>query len=65
MQTSVQQLLDSFESMPETERHQVAVEIIRRTLGLELPPLSDEELTLNAEQLFLELDKLEAANDRA
>ena len=30
-----------------------------------LGPLSDEELTLNAEQIFLELDRQEAASDKS
>jgi hypothetical protein len=50
-----QQLLDSFERLPESEKQQVAVEILRRTLNVEVPPLSDEALTLSAETIFLSL----------
>ena len=45
-----QHILYSFESLPEAERREVAAEIIRRTIKLDLPPLTDEEL-------FLELDE--------
>jgi hypothetical protein len=50
-----QQLLDSFERLPESEKQQVAVEILRRTLNVEVPPLSDAALTLSAETIFLSL----------
>ncbi len=57
-------MLDTFDLMPEAEQKEFAAEILRRTLSLEYEPLSDEELTLNAEQLFLELDQRAAVNDR-
>jgi hypothetical protein len=34
-------------------------EILRRTVDLEFEPLSDEELTLNAEDVFIALDEEE------
>lgn len=55
-----QQLLESFEELPETEKQEVAIEILRRTLSLEVSSLEDEELTLNAEAIFLSLDAEEA-----
>jgi hypothetical protein len=55
-----QQLLDSFEQLPEIEKQQVAVEILRRTLNVEVPPLSDEALALSAETIFLNLDEYES-----
>ena len=57
-----QHILYSFESLPEAERREVAAEIIRRTINLDLPPLTDEELALNAEELFLDLDERESNN---
>jgi hypothetical protein len=62
MATPVQQILDSFSRLPETDRRFVAAEIIRHTVTFDLPALSDEELVLNAEDLFLELDRREAAD---
>lgn len=64
MTSSVQQMLDTFDRLPEAEQKELAAEILRRTLSLEYGPLSDEELTLNAEQVFLELDRQEAVNDQ-
>lgn len=61
MATSTSQhLLDSFDQLSEAEKQQVAIEILRRTLSLDVPLLSAEELTLSAEATFLSLDEEEA-----
>ena len=60
---SVQRLLDSFEGLLDTEKREVAAEIMRRTIELDLPILTDEELVLSAEGLFLELDQRESGNE--
>ena len=62
MSTSVQDLLNSFDLLSYAEKRELAAEIMRRAATLDQPPLSDEELTLNAEALFLELDQREAAD---
>lgn len=64
MNTTSQQLLDSFEQLPEMEKQQVAAEILRRTISLDMPSLSDEELVSSAEVLFLDLDEGEADNEQ-
>lgn len=38
---------------------------MKRTITLNLPPLSDTDLILNAEELFLELDRRETKNDES
>ncbi|OQX08145.1 MAG: hypothetical protein BWK80_48485 [Desulfobacteraceae bacterium IS3] len=60
MTGAVRKILSDFESLPDTEKQELAREIIRRTLSFELPPLSDEEFILSAEEVFLELDRREA-----
>jgi len=60
MSTTVKQLLDKFDHLPDTEKREVAAEIMRRTVKLDLPPLTDEDLVMNAEDLFLELDQRES-----
>jgi hypothetical protein len=65
MATPVQQILDSFSRLPETDKRLVAAEIIRRTMAFDLPALTDEELVLNAEELFLELDRQEAPDEQS
>jgi hypothetical protein len=58
--TSSQELLDSFDRLPEAEKREVAAEIIRRSFALGFPQLADEEFVMNAEQVFLELDRRES-----
>jgi hypothetical protein len=64
MTVATQHILRSFELLPEPEKRELAYEIIRRSLEFNLPPLSDEELVLNAEALFLELDRRESQNGK-
>jgi len=59
MTTTAENLISIFDTLPEPEKREVATVILHRTLELDLPPLSDEELILNAEQLFLALDREE------
>lgn len=62
MSTTTREILESFDHLAEDEKREVASEILRRTIELELPPLTDDELVLNAEALFLELDQRELTN---
>ena len=62
---TVEGLLKSFELLPEPEKQKVATEILRRLLELRLAPLTDEELALNAEQVFLELDRRESEDGQS
>jgi len=65
MSTSAQNLLESFDKLPDAEKQRVASEILRRTIEFDLPTLSDEELLSSAEELFLELDRREAEDARS
>jgi len=60
MTTAVQLLLHSFDVLSETEKREIISEILHRAEHLDTPPLSDEDLALSAETLFLELDRREA-----
>jgi hypothetical protein len=60
MTALVQELLDTFDRLTDSERLDLLSEILKRTVYLDFPPLSDEDLVLNAEELFLELDVQEA-----
>ena len=55
---TTKQLLDAFDLLSVAEQQAVTYEILRRMRDVDLPPLSDEELVLSAEDLFLELDGL-------
>lgn len=63
--TTIEEFLKSFDLLPEGEKHRVAVEILRRSLELRSAPLTDEELTLNAEQVFLDLDRRESQDGQS
>ena len=65
MTPAVQNVIRSFDLLPDVDKKEVATEILRRTLRLDLPPLTDEDLILNAEELFLELDRREADSGEA
>lgn len=60
MTPTVENLLVSFEQLSETEKHDLAVEVVRRTDIFGAPELSDKELASAAEDLFLALDREEA-----
>ena len=63
MTKSVAQLLKSFEQLPEAEKRELASEIIKRSLTLDLPELSDDTLLLAADETFLQLDKEESVHE--
>ena len=56
MTATVENLLVSFEKLSETEKYDLAIEVVRRTDIFGAPELSDEELALAADDLFLALD---------
>jgi hypothetical protein len=60
MTKSVEQFLKSFEQLPDAEKRELASEIIKRSLELDLPELSDETLLFAADEIFLQLDKEES-----
>lgn len=57
MTVLAQEILKSFDRLPDVEQVEIALEILRRLIDLDFPPLADEDLTLNAEELFLALDQ--------
>lgn len=44
MTALVQELLDTFDRLRDSERLDLVVEILKRTVYLDFPPLSDEDL---------------------
>ncbi len=65
MSLAARKILDSIEQLPDEEKRGVVAEIIRRNAKFDFPPLSDDELTFNAEGLFLELDERESKNEKS
>ena len=60
MSVLAQEILNTFDRLSETEQLKIALEILRRLVNFDFPPLTDEDFVLNAEELFLELDQQEA-----
>ena len=65
MTALVQELLDTFDRLTDSERLDLVLEILKRTVDLDFLPLPDEDLVLNAEGLFLELDQQEALYEQS
>ena len=62
MTAQIQDMLHTFDLLPDGDKRELASEILRRTLTLDVPSLSDEQLVGTAEELFLQLERSEAAN---
>jgi hypothetical protein len=58
-------LLQSFDALSEAEKHEAATEVLRRALPIVSADVPEEALVATAEELFLELDAREAADDDA
>jgi hypothetical protein len=57
----VQDFLTIFDRLTDSERLDLASEIFKRTAYLDFPPLSDDDLVLISEEIFLQLDEEESA----
>jgi hypothetical protein len=62
MATDIQSILQSFDLLPDSQKREVAFEIVRRSLQLDTPPLSDDDLVSAADDLFLQLDRNEGGD---
>ena len=61
----VQEILKTFDKLPNTEQIEIALQILRRLADSDFPPLTNEDLVLNAEELFLALDQQEADYEKS
>jgi hypothetical protein len=62
MTTAVQRLLNTFDALPEAEKHEAAVEILRRVSASVEGNLPDAALVEAADELFRVLDAEEAVH---
>lgn len=60
MTTLAQEILRNFDQLPDTEQQKVALEILKRIVHSDFPPLEDQDLVLSAEEIFLSLDQQES-----
>jgi hypothetical protein len=65
MGTPAQNLIDTFDGLPDSEKREVLTAILRRTTEMEFGSVSDDELILSAEETFLELDRREDEDARS
>ena len=56
MATTVEQILQSFEALPETDQQRLVIELLRRSANT---PLSDDELVGAADEVFQGYDREE------
>jgi hypothetical protein len=64
MTAGAKTILESFDELPEREKREVASAILRRALRFDLPPLTDDDLVAQADELFRELDAREASDEQ-
>lgn len=65
MTQTAQNIISIFDRLPTAEQKEITKIILRRHLEIETPSVSDDELVVNAEELFLELDRLEAIDAKS
>jgi hypothetical protein len=59
MTAEVQHILHTIDSLPDPDKRALVTEILRRSLALDQPSLTDEALTEAADALLQELDRSE------
>ena len=60
MSATVQELLRSFETLPDPEKHELASAILRWSSQADHPLLTEDELVRTADAVFAALDEREA-----
>ena len=60
MTNAARQLIDSFEALPEQEKHEVLGQLLRRLMEKPYGSASDEELMGVADLIFQDYDRREA-----
>ncbi len=62
MTADVQQILHTFDTLPDVDKQVLVAEIVRRSLSLNQPPISDQALLEVADEQFQRLDRDESAD---
>ena len=62
MTVQAQEILHSFDLLPDGDKREVVAEILRRGLAMDVSPLSDSNLVAAAEEIFLQLDSGEESD---
>ena len=53
-------IVEDFRTLPDEEKREVLVDLLRISRDIEVPPVSEEELVAAADDLFLSYDGQEA-----
>jgi hypothetical protein len=59
MTAITQEILKTFDELPDSDQIEVALAILKRLIHFDFSPLDDDDLVMNAEELFLGLDQQE------
>jgi hypothetical protein len=62
MSADSQNVINGFYALPIFEQREVMAELLRKAAQWDTPPLSDDDLVRLADEVFLELDRREAAD---
>lgn len=65
MTTAVKELLNTFDALTDTEKHEAATQLLRRVIIGELGDVTEDVLVFASEELFLELDAREATGGQS
>jgi hypothetical protein len=65
MTIQTQNILSTFDALPEIAKYEVTLEILRRTKDFDFPPLTDDALLANAESVFLALEQEELKDEHS
>ncbi len=64
MTAITQEILKTFDELPDSDQIEVALAILKRLIHFDFSSLDDEDLVLNAEKLFLGLDQQELDHEQ-
>lgn len=60
MTTAGKHIVEDFQGLPDPEKREVLANLLRISRSIDYPEMSDEELLVSADAVFVEYDKREA-----
>ena len=59
MTAAVEHIIEDFEALPEPERREVLAKLLQIASHMDYGPISEEELLVSADEIFVALDREE------